>query len=303
MTKYQEIPIHKIYPDPQQPRKIFDEEKLADLAESIKENGLIQPIGVYPGWDGFVISHGERRWRASQLVGLETIPAIIGEQPDALRRRIRQFVENAEREALSVIENAMFYRDMLQHMSMAELSRKLGRGGQTTFITNALIWLDCEDEIKTAVAAKRLPRDARVARALLEIPDSEARVKLGVALGSRKASIQACVLAAGKVAKKLKETNRPSQVKTPAISLALNGSTPNGRVNWKQTRQAALAMCDACSLKDLSQYEEPAWTLVLQAAEQTCADCTNKNGRDLAICRECPGVEIIKQLGGVVQHG
>lgn len=299
MTAYQEIPIHQIYPDPQQPRKIFDEESLAELAASIKENGLIQPIGVYPGWDGYIISHGERRWRACQLIGLTTIPAIVGEQPDALRRRIRQFVENDQRESLNVIETARFYRDMLQHMSMAELSRQLGRGGQTTFITNALHWLELEDEIQTAVAAKRLPRDARVARALLAIPDSDARVKLAVTLASRSASINSCVAAASKVAQTITSQQSVSKVRTPAISLA-NVTPRNGRISWAGVRQSAQAMCDACSLQELTRRQEPAWELVLQAAEQTCDDCANRNGRDLTICQECPGVAIIKQLAGVV---
>ena len=65
-------------------------------------------------------------------------------------------------------------------------------------------------------------------------------------------------------------------------------------------RESAQAMCDECSLKELSKREEPAWALVLEAAEQTCDDCAAKNGRDLTICRECPGVEIIKQLAKVV---
>ena len=301
MQDYQELPIDKIYPDPQQPRKIFDEEKLAELANSIEEHGLLQPIGVYPGWDGFVISHGERRWRASQLAGLTTIRAIIGEQPDALRRRVRQFVENDQREPLNVIESALFYRDMLEHMSMIELSRQLGRSGQTTFITNALLWLELEDEIQTAVAAKRLPKDPRVARALLSIPDKDARVKLGVSLASRKASIAACESAVNKLVQALTNKHAKSQVKTPAVTLALNGDGPqNGRVTWGSARQAAQAMCNECSLKELSKRQEPAWALVLEAAEQTCDDCAAKNGRDLTICRECPGVEIIKQLAKVV---
>lgn len=297
---YQEIPIHKIHPDPQQPRKIFDEEKLAELAASIKENGLIQPIGVYPGWDGFVISHGERRWRAAQMAGMQTIPAIVGEQPDALRRRIRQFVENDQREPLNVIETAMFYRDMLQHMSMTELSRHLGKSGQTTFITNALHWLELEDEVQTAVAAKRLPRDPRVARALQAIPDSQARVKLAVSLASRGASINSCVAAASKLTQTLTSKQPTNQVRTPAVSLANVKPTTNGRVAWGGVRQAAQAMCDSCSLKDLTRREEPAWTLVLQAAEKTCDDCTNRNGRDLTMCQECPGVAIIRRLAEAV---
>lgn len=298
MTTYQEIPLDQIRPDPNQPRQLFDEDKLADLADSIREHGVLQPIAVYPNGRGYIIKHGERRWRASKLANQQTIPVIIADPPDALTRKIQQFVENDQREPMNVIDTALFYRAMLDEgLSMAELSRKLGRGGQTTFITNALVWLDCEDEIQTAVAAKRLPKDSRVARALLEIPDSEARTKLGVALGSRKAGIQACVAAATKVAKKLKEASQPSQIKTPAIALALNGNGPkNGRVNWKSARQAAQAMCDECSLKDLSGHEEPAWALVLQAAEKTCDDCTDRNGRDLTMCQECPGVEIIKQL-------
>lgn len=299
MTVYEALPLNQVRPDPNQPRKIFDEDALAELAASIREHGVLQPIGVYPNGRGYIISHGERRWLASQLAGLETIPAIIGEKPDELRLRIRQFVENDQREPLNVIETALFYRDMLDSgLSMSELSRQMGRGGQTTYITNALLWLKLEEEAQTAVAAKRLPKDPRVARALLDIPDKEARVKTAVALASRKASIQACVSAAGNVTKKLKEANKPSQVKTPAV--ALNGKLPkNGRVTWGGARQAAQAMCNACSLKELSNRPEPAWTLVLQAADQVCDDCTAKNGRDLAICRECPGVTLIKKLAEV----
>lgn len=298
------IDLNKIKPDPNQPRRIFDEKKLQELAASIKEHGVIQPIGVYShGNGGYIIAHGERRWRASQLVNMGTIPAIISQEPDVLRKRARQFVENSQRQNLTIIEEALFYRSMIEEegLSKNELSRYLGRGGHTTFITNALLWLDTEEEIQTAVATKRLPKDPRVARALLDIPNKEARVKTAVALANRKAGIAACISAASNVAEKLNAPQKERKIKTPAITLAIksHAPSPSSTLQWGQIRESAQQMCDACSLSNLVKHKEPAWALVVEAVEKTCDDCTQRNGRDLAICRECPGVEIVKRLAGV----
>lgn len=301
----QDIPIDQIKPDPNQPRKIFDEDALADLAGSIREHGVLQPIGVYKNGSGYVIKHGERRWRACKLAGLAAIPAIIGDTPDALTTRLRQFVENDQREHLNVIEAALFYRSMLEEegLSKNELARRLGRGGHTTFINSALIWLELEDEIQAAVAAKRLPKDARVAKALLEVPDTAARVKLGVALAGRRAGIDACITAAGDVTKKLQQAPKGSNITAPSIALSLSGrvgSLPSSqKIGWQDMRESAQAMCKKCSLKGIVKHPEPAWALVLEVAEKTCGKCIAQNGRDLQVCRECPGVAIIRQLAGV----
>jgi len=146
VTIYQEIPLDQIRPDPDQPRRVFDLESLAELADSIREHGVLQPIAVYPNGKGYIIKHGERRWRASKMANQKTVPVIIADAPDALTRKIQQFVENYQREPMNVIDTALFYQSMLDEgLSMMELSRKLGRGGQTTFITNALVWIHLEN--------------------------------------------------------------------------------------------------------------------------------------------------------------
>jgi ParB family chromosome partitioning protein len=115
-----EIQLERIVPDPAQPRQTFDDERLAELAASMKREGVLQPIAVRyePEADHYVILHGERRWRAARLAGLSAIPAIVREVPEE-HRLIQQLMENVVREDLNAIDRAAALRALKAQMSDA----------------------------------------------------------------------------------------------------------------------------------------------------------------------------------------
>jgi ParB family transcriptional regulator, chromosome partitioning protein len=121
-----ELPLGKIFPNPDQPRKDFDQEKLEELAMSIKEYGVLEPIVVTPRADRFMIIAGERRYRASLLAGLDAIPARVIEADDALVEELA-LLENIQRQDLNIIEEGKAYRRLLDRgWTVEELAKKLG---------------------------------------------------------------------------------------------------------------------------------------------------------------------------------
>lgn len=123
-----ELPISEIRPNPYQPRKTFNQEALDELAESIKNYGVFQPIIVKKSIKGYDLVAGERRLRASQLAGLTTIPAIIKEFSDSQMREIA-LLENLQRENLTAIELAWAYKGIIDslHIKQEELAEKIGK--------------------------------------------------------------------------------------------------------------------------------------------------------------------------------
>lgn len=123
---FRDILLNEIKSDPEQPRTYFNETKLRELADSIQENGLASPILVRPYEDGFMIVHGERRFRAFQLLKLDAIPSQIKEMTEEEARRI-SVVENVQRDDLSPIEEARAYKKLLSNMTQHELARTIGK--------------------------------------------------------------------------------------------------------------------------------------------------------------------------------
>src|SRR6266480_2181122 len=113
----QEIPVAAIRPNPQQPREHFDEESMAALAESIREVGVLQPVLVRAGGDGFELIAGERRWRAARRIGLQTIPGIVRTADDAAMLQ-QAIVENVQREELNPLEEAAAYQQLIEDFSL-----------------------------------------------------------------------------------------------------------------------------------------------------------------------------------------
>ncbi len=120
-----EVPMSRVYANPDQPRKEFDEEKLAELAQSIKAYGVLEPIVVTPRGEKYMIIAGERRFRASSLAGLDTIPARIIVAGDALVEELA-LLENIQRQDLNPIEEGRAYQRLLERYTVEVLSRKLG---------------------------------------------------------------------------------------------------------------------------------------------------------------------------------
>ena len=170
------LKISLIDPKRDQPRKHFDKEALEQLAESIKEHGLLQPILVREYGDGrYQIIAGERRFRACKLAGLTEIPAIVVERDDKSATQIA-LIENIQREDLNPLEEAQAYRALATDygMTQEEISEKVGKSRSA--IANAMRLLDLPDEVIALVATKEL--SAGHARALLGVKNRDAMILL-----------------------------------------------------------------------------------------------------------------------------
>ena len=171
-----EIAIDQIEPNPNQPRREFDEEALAELATSIRELGIIQPITLRQVADNkFQIIAGERRWRASQLAGLRAIPAYIRTIKDENVMEMA-LVENIQREDLNAIERALAYEHLLENTGMTQekVSERVGKS--RTAITNYLRLLKLPAQVQMALQKKEI--DMGHARALLSLDSPSLQIKL-----------------------------------------------------------------------------------------------------------------------------
>jgi len=166
-----QLPVQKIEANRYQPRSMFDEEKIKELAQTIHTHGMIQPIVVRKmddDGDGYELIAGERRWRAVQLLEWENIPTIIRNMNDAETASVA-LIENLQREELTVIEEANAYAKLLEIHSLTQeaLAQRLGKNQST--IANKLRLLKLPDEVKKAVQDKAISE--RHARALIKVED------------------------------------------------------------------------------------------------------------------------------------
>ena len=165
-----DVNLNELRSNPYQPRKVFDEDKLNELASSIKEHGVFQPIIVKKSIKGYEIIAGERRVKASQLAGLETIPAIIRDFTDSEMMEIA-LLENLQRENLNSIEEATAYKKLLDSLNVTqeELAKRLGKS--RSHITNMLGLLGLPDEVKSLISEDKISMSH--ARVLSKIDDKE----------------------------------------------------------------------------------------------------------------------------------
>jgi ParB family transcriptional regulator, chromosome partitioning protein len=162
-----EIPVSRIAPNPRQPRQQFDAEELESLAASIREHGVLQPILVTETLDGYQLVAGERRLRASQLAGLERIPAVIRQLADRDQLEIA-LVENLQRSDLGPLEAATAYQSLATEFAMThdQIAARVGRAKST--ITNTLRLLDLEPRVQAALVAGAITEGH--ARAIAGLP-------------------------------------------------------------------------------------------------------------------------------------
>jgi len=181
------LPIESILRDGNQPRKVFDEEKLRRLADSIREQGLIQPVLVRREGSGYRLIAGERRWRAAQLAGLDEIPAMVREASDGEALELA-LVENLQRADLNPIEEAEGYRRLMQEFSFTQeqVSQRVGKDRSS--IANALRLLGLPDEVKRMLAQGILTMGH--ARALLGLDSAAAMTQLACRVAERGMSVR-----------------------------------------------------------------------------------------------------------------
>jgi len=181
------VPIDRIEPNPENPRLLFEESALEELASSIREHGVLQPILVRPaGRDQYQLVAGERRWRAARLAGLLTVPALIEELDDDAAMEIA-VIENLQREDLSPLEEATMYEKMVtEHgYSIRKLAQKLGK--DKGYLENRLRLADAPEEIKALVSVRK--DTLSHAYELMKVQDPKKRKRLAAQVASGQLSL------------------------------------------------------------------------------------------------------------------
>ena len=181
------LKITEVEPNREQPRKNFDQEALEELAESIKEYGLIQPIVVTKKEGYYSIIAGERRWRASKIAGLQEIPAIIREDNEKINSEI-SLIENMQREDLNPYEKALGVRTLIDNygLTQEEVAKKLGKGRST--IANIVRVLNLEPRVLEMAKEGKLTEGH--CKALLAITDPEKQYKTAIQMLERGATVR-----------------------------------------------------------------------------------------------------------------
>jgi ParB family chromosome partitioning protein len=187
-ARFAELPVGEIHPNAKQPRQVFDEDALAELAHSIREFGVLQPVVVRADADGYELVMGERRLRGAVAAGLDTIPAIIRSTGDDAMLR-DALLENIHRAQLNPLEEAAAYQQLLEEFGTTheELAHRIGRSRPQ--VTNTIRLLNLPLAVQRRVAAGVL--SAGHARALLGLDDSDAQDDLAARIVAEGLSVRA----------------------------------------------------------------------------------------------------------------
>ena len=170
-----EVDIDRLTPNELQPRMVFDEEKLDELARSIKAKGIIQPILVRPVADGYRIIAGERRWRAAQRVGLLRVPVVVRDVADGSDQQLLELalIENVQRENLNPVDEAIAYQRLADQFALTQEQIAAAVGKDRSSVANFIRLLKLPDEVRADLAAGALTMGH--ARTLLALPDPAAQ--------------------------------------------------------------------------------------------------------------------------------
>jgi ParB family transcriptional regulator, chromosome partitioning protein len=210
-----ELPVDAVHANPRQPRRRFEAEPAAGLAESVRSQGVIQPLLVRPrAAGGYEIIAGERRWRAAREAGLATVPAVVRAADDR-ETLLLALVENVAREQLSVVEEARAYA-LLQDefgLSLGEVAEKVGRSKPS--VSNRLRLLELPDDVLGMVERGQLSEGH--ARAVLAVPDQDGRRRLAREIVRRGLSVRAAEQRARWAGARTKRRHAPAKV-DPALA-------------------------------------------------------------------------------------
>ncbi len=185
--KYFSCPIEELKPHSQQPRKTFNDRKMAELVASIKEKGVIQPLVVRQVDDSYQIIAGERRWRAAQQAGLDRVPVVIQDVSEKSALEIA-LIENIQREDLNPLEEAGAYQHLMESFDLLqeEVAKRVGKDRST--VTNALRLLRLPDQVKSDLAENRLSMGH--ARALLALENEDDMIEASQEVIRKKLSVR-----------------------------------------------------------------------------------------------------------------
>ncbi|MEE9553943.1 MAG: ParB/RepB/Spo0J family partition protein [candidate division Zixibacteria bacterium] len=211
-----EIPLEKIVPNPYQPRQAFNSAKLAELVESIKEQGVIQPIAVRPVDDSYEIIAGERRFRAVEKLGWNTIPSIVFDSTDNETAMELALIENLQREDLNPIEEATAYSRLMSECSLSQADVAVKVGKDRSSVANIVRLLSLSEEIQNLLIKGDITSGH--ARALLAVPTSSERDILAARIVKEGLSVRGLekLVYSQKSARK---SNRPKERPAQIISI------------------------------------------------------------------------------------
>jgi ParB family transcriptional regulator, chromosome partitioning protein len=198
-----QIAVDQIHPNPKQPRRRFEGEAATGLAESIKAQGLLQPVVLRPRLEGgFELIAGERRWRAAREAGLATVPALVREADDR-DSLLLALVENVAREDLSPVEEARGYAVLIDEfsLSLGDVAERVGKSKPT--VSNRIRLLELPEDVLAMIARRELTEGH--ARAVLAVPDHDERRKLAKRIVREGLSVRAAERAARWAGAKTKE--------------------------------------------------------------------------------------------------
>lgn len=206
------IKITKVERDKSQPRKNFDEDALNDLADSIKEHGIFQPLIVRKKDDYYEIVAGERRWRAAKIAGLTEVPCIVNEYTEQEKDMI-QLLENIQRAGLNPIEEAVGFRELIERYKLTqdELAEKIGKNRTT--ITNTMRLLNLSKEVQQMIIEEKITPGH--ARPLLSIENEQDQIEMAQRVFDENLSVRATE----KEVKALNKPKKPKKLTPEALNL------------------------------------------------------------------------------------
>lgn len=260
------IDVTKIVPNPEQPRRDFDPGELNLLAESIRAHGLINPIAVEEIDGVYVLIDGERRWRASKLVGLTEIEAHVRPSMNdggAQERLTLAVVANLQRSDLNPVEEGRAFARLRElGLSAVEIAKLVGVHIST--VHNKIRILEFEPEIQQMFADRQITVSPNLLGSLSSLP-AESRVRIIRGLVLRRATQRTIIAACKRISMGVKQSKRDAAV-------------PSGE--WSM----------------LVMIEKPAPEVFAVAARETCQKCVLFEHANRSTCQDCPGVDLLKRL-------
>ncbi len=259
VTGYREVSVSRIDPNPYQPRKDFDEGHLQELMDSIRSEGLLQPIVVRLVGDRFQLIAGERRWRACQQLKMKRVPARVIEASDASSASI-SLIENLQREGLNPIEEAMGYSSLMRDFDLTQeaVAERVGKGRAT--IANGLRLLQLEQEIQGYLSRGLL--SIGHSKVLLGVEDSQSRVLLARRVIEGGLSVRALEKAVEELRRPRRNSSGNSREAPASEASAVRdlekriSSTLNARVELKHSPKKGKLIIEYFGNEDLTRLLE-----------------------------------------------
>ena len=216
-AKIETLPLREIEPDPDQPRKTFDDETLAELASSIAEHGLIQPIAVRPKVSGgYLIVAGERRWRACRMAGLTEAPVVVKDVTDEQAMEIA-LVENLQREDLDPVEEAMGIRELMTRcdLTQEQAARKLGKSRSA--LANSLRLLNLPENVLELLKSGFL--NTGHAKVILGLPTPELQEQAAQMIADHELNVRQAEVLCKKLVRPAKGPAEPAPIDTLPVEV------------------------------------------------------------------------------------